>query len=325
MKKRLMLLASLFMLAGCVHISVSTEDKATVTFKDGTITSDTLYKELKDLYGAEKIMELIDKNLLTKLYETDSAESKYITQTVKAAKEQAKEMNADFNLFLSYYYGVNDENAYKNYLSLNYKREKWAKDYAKENVTEKQINDYYETEVFGDVEASQILITVDIKENATDDEKKKAENEALDKAKDIIKKLNEGEDFATLAKEHSKDASTAANGGTLGKINDGDIADEVLDELRTLKDGTYNKTPIKSSYGFHIVYKKSQEEKPKLDDALKKSITETIGNEMAQDQAFYLKSLKALREKYEVKFNDLELKKSYEDLMTKYESQYSQN
>ncbi len=57
MKKRLMLLASLFMLAGCVHISVSTEDKATVTFKDGTITSDTLYKELKDLYGAEKIME----------------------------------------------------------------------------------------------------------------------------------------------------------------------------------------------------------------------------------------------------------------------------
>ncbi|UKI57916.1 MAG: hypothetical protein L6V81_00050 [Clostridium sp.] len=46
-------------------------------------------------------------------------------------------MNADFNLYLNYYYGLANENAFRNYLSLTYKRNLWVKDYAKETVSEK--------------------------------------------------------------------------------------------------------------------------------------------------------------------------------------------
>ena len=37
-----------------------------------------------------------------------------------------------------------------------------------------------------------------------------------EQAQDIIKQLADGADFAALAKEHSKDPGTAANGGDLG-------------------------------------------------------------------------------------------------------------
>ena len=57
---------------------------------------------------------------------------------------------------------------------------------------------------------------------------------------DIIEKLKNGEDFATLAKEHSKDEATASNGGSLGKINDGDATDEVLTALRNMKTPIYS-------------------------------------------------------------------------------------
>ncbi|MBR2138319.1 MAG: peptidylprolyl isomerase [Bacilli bacterium] len=323
MKKGLLLVACVFLLAGCGHVSLTSGENAAVTFKDGGISSDTLYKELKEMYGAEKVMNMIDKALLEKKYETGSDERKYISQSIKSAKEQAEEMGADLNLFLNYYYGVADEEAYKEYLSLNYKRQKWIDEYAKTTVTQKQIEEYYETKVFGDVEASQILITVDVKEDATEEDKKTAEANAKKQAEDIIKKLKDGADFATLAKEYSKDAATAANGGSLGKINDGDAPSEVLDALRNLKNGSYSTTPVKSSYGYHVVYKTSQDKKPELNDETKNSVIEKVGAEIAAESSFYFVALEALREQNGLKFQDKELEKDYNDLMTQYKNQYN--
>ena len=43
----------------------------------------------------------------------------------------------------------------------------------RENVIEKQIKEYYENYVYGNVEASQILITVDLNSISTHEEKTK--------------------------------------------------------------------------------------------------------------------------------------------------------
>lgn len=323
MKKTILILACVFLLAGCKDVKLTNGENAIVTFKEGGISSDELYKSLKSTYGADKIMELIDAHILNGLYETTDEEKDHVKQMLKTAKDSAKDMGADLDLYLTYYYGVSSEEAYKDYLSLEYKRDLWIEDYAQKSVTEKQINEYYETEVFGDIEASHILITVDAKNDATEDEKKTAEEAALNKAKDIIKKLKDGEDFATLAKENSKDDNTASKGGSLGKINKGDYADEVIESLRNLKDGSYTNTPVKSSYGYHIIYRTSQDKKPELDETLTETIRATIGLEMQKESSFSFTALKALREEHEMKFVDKELEEDFNTLISRYEAQYA--
>ena len=322
MKKKLFfVLACVFLLAGCNNVKLTNGENAVVTFTEGGISSDELYNSLKESYGAERLMNLIDSKLLNEKYETSTEEKSYINQTVKTTKEAAKKVNANFDLYLAYYYGLKNESEFRDYLSLNYKRNLWAEEYAEETVTDKQIKEYYETEVVGDIDASHILITVDTKDNATEEEKKTAEQKAYDKAKDIIEKLKKGEDFSKLAKEYSKDSTTASKGGSLGKINKDDYADEVFEALKNLKDGSYSTSPVKSSYGYHIVYRTSQDKKAELNDELTKEIKTTIGKEIADESGFSVKALKALREKNNMKFEDTELEKEFEKLILQYENQ----
>ena len=322
MKKLFLVLLSIFLLTGCKDVKLANGENAVVTFKEGAISSDDLYEVLKESYGASNIMNLMDKYLLDKKYETTAKETAYINQEVKNAKEQAKEMNADFDLYLSYYYGVNSEKEFKEQLSLTYKRGLWTEEYAKESVTDKQVKEYYEEEIVGDMEASHILITIDVDDDATESEKDKAEKEAYNKAKDIIAKLKKGQDFSELAKKYSEDEDTAKDGGNLGKVNKDDLNEKVFDALVDLKVGKYTKTPVKSTYGYHIIYKKSQDEKPELTDELTNEIKDTIGSELAATSSFGLKALKALREQNEMKFVDTNLEKAFNELIESYELQY---
>lgn len=324
MKKTFLVLASILLLTGC-SVKLSNGENAVVTFKEGGISSNDLYKVLKDNYGAKYLMDLIDTKLLKDIYKTDNNETNYINQNIKSAKKQAKELNADFDTYLSYYYGVKDEDAYRDYLSLNYKRSLWTEDYAKESVTEKQINEYYENEYVGDMEVSHILITIDANKNSSEDEKKEAEEKALNTAKEVIKALDKGEKFEDLAKKYSKDEDTANKGGSLGKINVGDYTTEVVNAAKDLEVGKYTTTPVKSSYGYHIVYLKNQDKKSELNDDVTDKIKTIIGNEIAQESNFYVKALKALREKNEMKFKDTALEKEFNKLVTQYENQVQTN
>lgn len=323
-KKSLLVLACIVLLAGCgKDVKLKNGENAIVTLKDGAISSDDYYKELKKANSAQVLMNMIDKKLLDSLYETDSEEKQYVKQKVKQAEAAAAKAGTTLEVYLNYYYGLTSKSAFEEYLSLSYKRDLWTNDYAKETVTDKQIQEYYDNEVVGDIEASHILISVDVKSDATDEEKTKAQNEALDKAKEIIKKLDNGEDFATLAKDNSKDEATAKNGGSLGKVNSDDVVSEVFDALKSMSDGSYSKEPVKSTYGYHILYRKSQDKKPELDEKEKTTITEKIATEIADESGFYVKALKALREKNDMKIVDSNLEKSFEELMKQYESQYS--
>ncbi len=325
MKKKIILVTcAMLLMTGCgKDVKLVNGENAIVTFKEGGISSNQLYDALKETQGAEKIMNLIDAHLLDLKYDETDEEKNYVKQNLKSVKEAAGEMGASLEMYLSYYYGVGSEKAFEDYLALSFRRDTWTREYAKETITEKQINDYYEQEIYGDVEASHILITVDVKSDATDDEKKDAEAAALKKANDLIEKLKNGEDFAKLAKENSKDATTAANGGNLGKINDGDMPDEVLDAIRNLKDGSYSTKAVKSSQGYHIVYKTSQAEKPELTEELTTEIKDIIANETAQSPAFQLEALKVLRERNEMKFVDTNLGDDFETLVSQYEAQYN--
>ena len=313
MKKLLIVLACLLLVTGCKDVKLDNGESAVVTFKKGGISSSELYAELKKLHGGEAIANLIDLQLLNKNYPSDSDEEKYVNQTIKTLRKNAKDAGTTTAMFIQMYYGLSSEDALKIYLILNYKKDKYALDYAKENVSERQINDYYKDYIYGDVEASQILITVDAKDDATDEEKAAAEKKALETANNIIKELNDGKDFAELAKKYSKDELTASNGGSLGKVNTDDIADEALEALRKLEDGKYTTTPVKSSDGYHILFRTSMDKKPEL-EKVKKDIIAKVAEEMTKENGYTAKAMKALREKNEMKFEDKDLEKQFEAL-----------
>ena len=205
MKKILIGLFCILLLAGCGSVKLTNGESAVVTFNEGGISTDELYQLLKEKYGAENIMNLVDKYLLDKKYEDTTEQKDYVKQNTKTIKEDAEKYNVSLETYIDAYYNLKSESELEDFLALNYKRNLWILEYAKEAVTDKQVNEYYETEVYGDIEASDILITVNASSSATDDEKKEADLAAQNTAKEIIEELKKGTDFATLAKKYSKD------------------------------------------------------------------------------------------------------------------------
>ena len=319
MKKLLLVLACIFLVTGCGNVKLANGENELVSLEGvDNISSEDLYKELKKSSGVNKLITLVDTKILNKLYETTDEETAYVKDAVKSAKKSAEDMNADFKAYIQYYYGAVDEDNLKEILSLDFKRDKWKEDYSKEAVTEKQLKDYYNDYYFGDIEAKHILITIDAKSDASSEEKTEAENKARERALEVINKLKAGEKFEDLVKQYSKDSATSSKEGNLGKINRGDYDDDVLEALNKLKVGAYSDTPVKSSYGYHVLYKVSQDDKKELKDVEDKLRT-IIGKELQEENNFSAKALKVLREKYKIDIKDNELKKEYDDLMAQYQ------
>jgi peptidyl-prolyl cis-trans isomerase C len=85
-----------------------------------------------------------------------------------------------------------------------------------------------------------------------------------DKAKEVITKLNEGGDFATIAKETSQDA-TAQNGGELGFFAKGDVVPEFAEAAFATSIGEYTKKPVKTQFGYHVIKIEGERKRPPAD------------------------------------------------------------
>ncbi len=89
-------------------------------------------------------------------------------------------------------------------------------------------------------------------------------------------------------------------------------------EMKNLKDGEYSKEPVKTSYGYHIVYRIDQKEKPSLED-IKDQIKEEIADEkISNDKNLYYVVLDKMRENANLKFEDTVLKDKYDNYMSQY-------
>ncbi|MBQ6687594.1 MAG: peptidylprolyl isomerase [Bacilli bacterium] len=325
MKKKIILAAAILLLvSGCGEVpKLSNGDDAVVTFKNGDmISANDLYNEIKSDYALSAIVNLIDKNILEQEYKDDLEDAKeYASSTIDAMLEQYED-EATLLQAIQYYTGYATIEAYQDSLYLSYLQNLAVEDYAKTQVTEKQIKDYYKDEVYGDVSVNHILITPDVKENASDSDKKEAETAAKEKAEDLIKKLKEAEKnnediskvFAKLAKENSKDDATKNKNGSLGFVNYGTLSseyNELLDAAYKLNDKEFSTEVIKTSLGYHVIYRVEIKEKASLEDK-KEEIIETLSKELlAKDATISINALKELRKEYGVEITDSEIQKQY--------------
>lgn len=320
--KKLLLCMCLVLLfvTSCGKVPVLENGKeAVLTSKDGDISIDELYEEMKNSYALNTLINMIDLKLLEKDYPSDDDEKNYIDSQLEQLEYSFKNSYyvnyyPSFKSFAVAYFGVSDMNAVKSMLSLEYKKQLYTEDYAKSLVTEKEIEKYYKDEVIGDIKASHILIKADYKDGATEAEINKAYEEALKKANEVLAKLKKGEKFADLAKTYSQDG-TKDDGGDLGWFNKGEMVSEFEEAAIKLEKGKYTTSPVKTKFGYHIILKTDQKDKPKLED-VKEDIIDTLAEEkISKDENMQSKALIQLRKDKEIEIHDDTLNKQYKDLV----------
>lgn len=320
MKKKLLIcLAVLGLTSGCGKVStLPNGNDALVSFSNTNlgISAGDLYSEVKNT-ALSKLIDMIDTKILLDKYPDKSSEAdKYVNEQYDLIKTNFKDDKGKFDEEalkeqIYAYYGITDIDKFKDIIRLNYYRTEAVNDYAKKSVTDKQIQKYYDENVYGDISCKHILITPAVTDNMSDEDKTKADKEAFQKAKDIIKKLKNGESFDDLAKEYSDDTSNKDKGGDLGYFNTGDMLEEFEKAAFALKKGKYTTTPVKTKYGYHIILKTDEKEKPSLEDK-KEEIIKTLASEAkSKDTALSINALVELRKEYGMNIEDDEMSKLY--------------
>ena len=319
-KKVLIGVFCLLLLTGCGEKTIpklENGEEAITTLKDDKkISVSDLYSKLKEQYGLESLMNIIDKIILEDKYSGDVDAAK---ENAKNTMNQLKESYGD-NLLqaIQQYTNYNSLEEYENSIYLNYLQSKAVKDYAKKNVKDSDVNKYYKDEVKPDIKVSHILITSDAASDASDEDKNKAEENAKKTAEEVINKLNQASDkiqaFSDLAKEYSKDESTKEDGGNLGFINTntlGDAYKNMVDAAYNLKDGEYSKSPVKSELGYHVVLRSETKEKASLDE-VRDSILDTLADKyISENPEAQIKAMQELRKEYNMDIIDSDLHDQY--------------
>lgn len=144
-------------------------------------------------------------------------------------------------------------------------------------VTDKEVQEYYDknkSEFYkNEVDASHILIsTVDENKKELSEDKKK---EAKKKAEDVLKKVKDGGDFASLAKEYSDDKLSAEKGGQLGFFGKGDMVEPFEKAAFALDKGKVSDL-VESQFGYHIIKVNDKVNEQKTFEEVKDTIKETV-------------------------------------------------
>lgn len=289
------------------------------TLKDGTqpvaeidgytVTANDLYEDMKDVYSISSLLDKIDNKILVEKYpETDEMndELKQQAESYYSAYKQYYKM--DKETFLSNN-GFGSEKAFLEYLRLQYRRNKYAEDYIKTLISDKEVEKYYEDKVYGDINTKHILVKVD--SSASDEDKKKAE----DLAKEIISKLNDGKSFDEIKDEY-KDQITYEELGY--KSYNANLESAYMEAMQKLENNSYSKEPVKTSYGYHVIYRIDQKEKPALDEVKEEIIDSLVSEKKSEDKNISYVALDKMREESGLKFSDTVLEKKYNTYMSQY-------
>ena len=235
MKKKLLgaaAVASVFTLAAC-----GSNDEAVINYKGGEVNKADVQEEAYEKAGAQIAFQQTMNKLLEKKYGKEVTD-KEVEAEVKKTKDQFPDKEQFSTTLKSA--GIKNEKEFEKVLRTQMLLTE-AKS-AKSKVTDKEIQERFDQEKV-EVKASHILVA------------KESE------AKDIKKQLDDGADFAKLAKEKSTDTGSGAKGGDLGYFTKGKMVKEFEDYA--FKDGVEGKIsdPIKTQFGYHIIKVVDRKEK----------------------------------------------------------------
>lgn len=275
-------------------------------------TADDLYEDMKNYYSVSLLLDSIDKNILNKLYpETDE-----MMDEVEASAQNYFDMYKQYYNYTEEQFleqnGFSSYEAFLEYLKLDHRRNKYLDEYIEKNLKDKEIKEYYEENVFGDINTQHILVEVS---SGEDDKEGLKDEDAKKLAEKIITKLNDGTSWEDVQKKY-KDKITFEDLGY--QSWDASLEESFMTALEDMDDESYSEEPVKTSYGYHVIYRLDQKKKPSLKDAKKKVIDNLIADAKADDANLLYKALISLREDKNIKFNDTVMKDKYKEYCKQY-------
>ncbi|MCG4582081.1 peptidylprolyl isomerase, partial [Anaerosalibacter bizertensis] len=154
-----------------------------------------------------------------------------------------------------------DESYFKEMVKKEKTIEKYREDYInKTEVTDEEAKKFFDEnkDAYEVVKASHILV------------------ETEEEAKNILERIEKGEDFKALAKEKSKDEGSAKEGGDLGYFTKDKMVPEFSKVAFSLKPGEVSEV-VKSQHGYHIIKVEDKIDKyDKANDEMKDEIVQGI-------------------------------------------------
>ena len=325
MKKNylLLLLCLPLLVTGCGKVPELQNGQQVVVEVDGKqFTAEEFFDELKANYGTSALVNLV---------------SNYITDqeiTEELAKEAEKKAQSEYDTMYAYYgsnwnqvlasSGYSSGEQLLEDITNNYRQSLVLEEYIKTDViTEEEIQEYYDNDIFGDSSVRHILIIPEVDDDMDEDEEADAKREALEEATKIIETLQDSknleEDFQEIAKDQSDDEGTASEGGLLENINsDSGLAEEFWEAARDLKVGEFTTEPIETEFGYHIIYKVSQKDKPTLNE-VRDTILDNLVDELLSEENASIIYWAGLREKYNMVIHDDTIKNNYEGTLKQYQ------
>lgn len=249
------------------------------------ISKEELYEKMVSQYGQQTLEQLM----------ADALIDQEIKDKEIAVSEE--EINEELSSLMASYGG---EEAFEEAMTANGVTQSQIKEDIKSylktekvlepriEVTEEEMKSYFDEnkETFAQpeqVKASHILV------------------EDGETANEVKAKLDDGEDFAALAKEYSIDTSNAEQGGDLGFFGEGEMVPE-FEEVAFAMDRGAISDPVETEYGFHIIkLVERQEAKEPVYEESKEEIKKQLWDQKMQ--AEYSTWLAELQEKAEIENN----------------------
>lgn len=140
-----------------------------------------------------------------------------------------------------------------------------------------------EQQMITETKARHILIQPD--ELTSDDQ-------ARAKIFDIARRLDEGEDFAELARQHSDDPGSRNEGGELGWQPPGQMADAFEQQVNDLEPGERSR-PFRSEFGWHIVEVQDRRQRDATEELRRQRARQAIGERrMEEEYEIWLRRLR---------------------------------
>ena len=272
-------------LAGC-----SSGGTKYISSKAGDVTE----KDIVESIGANQLSKaatsmMIQKVLLDKY--KNKINEKVIDEQLKKAQEQYGGKDK-FEQILKQQGFTLDK--YKDGLKVKAAQTLMINEYA--GITEDKIKESYEKNKH-QYHLAHILISVKSNSNPNG----LSDEEAKKKAEEVLKKVKDGGDFASLAKEYSNDTENASSGGDLGwssKENTKFVSEFSNAAYSLNKDQVSD--VVKTPFGYHII--KVLDTKDSSYDELKTSLEERAAEQAVKsDNTIVSKALKKLFEEYNVK------------------------
>lgn len=163
-----------------------------------------------------------------------------------------------------------------------------------QNVTEKDAKDYYEQHKEEFIKPQQVRLSQIVVKNE-------------EEAKKVYERLNKGEDFATLAKELSRDEKTKTSGGDIGFFSKEQLNPQIQNVVFNLKKGQVS-MPLTYKGELYIFKVTDIKGTPQEFESIKNQLIEEL--KIKKQQEWFNNYIEELKKKHKVEVNDKALQEA---------------